>query len=286
MPAEPDDWSPAEVAAIVSDYLAMLGHELRGEAYNKREHNRRLQRALNFRSAGAIEFKHANISAVLLGLDFPYIEGYKPRANYQELLRREVVLRLGVDDAVLRAAAAAVNTEAREAPLVRHLSDVLVEAPGREPGSDRVLDRESSAGAPGLGINYLEREARNASLGRRGEAFVMELEHRRLWEAGARRLADRIEHVSHTRGDSLGYDIASFDQDGAERLIEVKTTSFGMMTPFFASKREVAVSEQCAEQYRLYRVFKFGVQPKLFVLPGALRDRCILDAIQYRATIA
>ena len=89
----------------------------------------------------------------------------------------------------------------------------------------------------------------------------MTIEHRHLWEAGARRLADWIEQVSRTQGDGLGYDIASFELDGVERLIEVKTTNFGAMTPFFASTREISVSEEQADHFRLYRVFKFRDQP-------------------------
>lgn len=44
---------------------------------------------LNGRSPGAIEFKHANISAILIEIGFPYLDGYKPRGNYQELLRKK-----------------------------------------------------------------------------------------------------------------------------------------------------------------------------------------------------
>ena len=59
----PETWSPAEVAATVADYLDMLELELRHAPYNKRDHNRNLLQQLNGRSAGAIEFKHCNISA-------------------------------------------------------------------------------------------------------------------------------------------------------------------------------------------------------------------------------
>src|SRR5687767_1465654 len=95
-------WSPAEVAATVADYLAMLQHELRDEPYNKRQHNRDLQCVLRGRSAGAIEFKHQNISAVLSELGLRYIGGYKPRGNYQALLRAEVLARLEVDTEITR----------------------------------------------------------------------------------------------------------------------------------------------------------------------------------------
>ena len=134
-------------------------------------------------------------------------------------------------------------------------------------------------------VNYLEREARNSSLGAAGERFVLQVDHRRLWEAGHRQLAEKIEHVSQTRGDGLGYDIISFDGDGRERLIEVKTTTFGSMTPFFASAREVSVSESSSEYFHLYRVFKFRDSPKLFSLRGSLRQTCDLDAVEYRASL-
>ena len=85
-----DHWSQEEVEATVSDYLEMLAMELRGQSFNKAEHNRILLSRLNQRSRGAIERKHQNISAVLIDLGYPYIDGYKPLFNYQELLYRVV----------------------------------------------------------------------------------------------------------------------------------------------------------------------------------------------------
>ena len=113
----------------------------------------------------------------------------------------------------------------------------------------------------------------------------MNFEHRRLWQDGRRDLADRIEHVSRTRGDGLGYDILSFETSGLERLIEVKTTAFGAMTPFFASRAEVRVSEEHSDSFRLFRIHKFREAPKLFVLEGSLHQSCALDPTQYRASL-
>jgi hypothetical protein len=278
-----EDWSPQEVAATVADYFAMLGHELRCEPYNKKDHNRRLQAVLRGRSAGAIEFKHANISAVLIELGFPYIDGYKPRANYQELLKDEVSARLASDSRLTLAAEAVVEAPAHDVPPVRSLLDILVPAPVREKNAG--YERRRSPPPIRRGIDYLAREARNASLGSAGEVFALDVEHQRLWEAGHRELAERIEHVSLTQGDGLGYDILSFETDGRERLIEVKTTSFGAMTPFYTSMREVAVSEEEAQHFNLYRVFKFRELPRLFILAGSLRTSCVLEPIQYRASL-
>lgn len=82
----PTDWSPAEVSLIVADYFDMLAAELRNEPFSKTEHRRGLSPLLNGRSNGSIEFKHQNISAVLIRMGLPYINGYKPRMNSQALL--------------------------------------------------------------------------------------------------------------------------------------------------------------------------------------------------------
>jgi hypothetical protein len=280
-----DDWSTEEVAATVADYFVMLGRELRGEAYNKKEHNRRLQLLLRGRSAGAIEFKHANISAVLIELGLPYIDGYKPRTNYQELLKTEVLARLDQEPGVIAATQALVEAPVVHQPKLGITSDVFVPPPVRELDRQLAYDRRQPPRVSPRRVNYLEREARNASLGRAGEEFVLAVEHRRLWEAGLRQLAERLDHVSLTQGDGLGYDIVSFETDGRERLIEVKTTTFGSMTPFFASAKEVAVSEEAASQYHLYRLFKFRAAPRIFTLQGSLRQNCVLDPIQFRASI-
>lgn len=281
-----EDWSPEEVAATVADYLVMLDHELRREPYNKKDHNRRLQTLLHGRSDGAIEFKHCNISAVLLELGFPCIDGYKPRANYQRLLKDEVAAQLARDVPLALAAETIVESPVPGIPRIDDLSDIIVPAPVRDRDRSRGYERRVPAFIQRAPINYLERESRNASLGAAGEALAMEVEHRRLRGAGHRQLAEKIEHVSRSQGDGLGYDILSFETDGRERLIEVKTTSFGARTPFFASKREVAVSEERAQNFSLYRVFKFREAPKIFILPGSLRESCELDPVQFRASMS
>ena len=135
------------------------------------------------------------------------------------------------------------------------------------------------------GVNYLEREARNRSLGRMGEEFALAFERARLFAAGRERLARQVEHVAVTQGDGLGYDIRSFEPDGADRLVEVKTTRFGIETPFFVSRNEVAVSEAKAEIYHVHRVFTFEKNPRMFILSGSLDRICNLTPVQYVARV-
>ena len=68
----------------------MLEAELHGRAYKKSEHRKALIPLLAGRSDGSVEFKHQNISSVLVEMGLPYVEGYKPRGNYQGLLATEV----------------------------------------------------------------------------------------------------------------------------------------------------------------------------------------------------
>jgi Domain of unknown function (DUF3883) len=134
-----------------------------------------------------------------------------------------------------------------------------------------------------LTTNYIEREARNRSLGGAGEEFIINYERARLILAGREALAARIEHTSQVRGDHEGYDILSFEEDGAERLIEVKTTKYGSETPFFVTRNEVATSERNAALYQVYRLFSFREAPRLYTLPGAIPRSCKLAAATFLA---
>ena len=277
------DWTRVEVEAIVSDYFAMLVAELRGESVNKAARNRALQQLLPGRSRGAIEFKHANISAVMIERGYPYIEGYKPRSNYQDLLADVVLQRLSEHAEVAATAAAAVTRPVGPASVPGTLQ--RVDAPEPLERTTRLYERRVRGAILVDPASYLEREARNSSLGAAGEDLVMAHEHHRLWEAGARALADRVEHVARTRGDGLGYDVLSFEPDGRERFIEVKTTRFGIMTPFFATANEVRRSSELATRYHIYRVFSFDRAPRFYVRPGALGTSFDLEPTVYRASL-
>jgi hypothetical protein len=277
-----DSWSPVEVDAAVADYFGMLAKDLRGEPYNKAEHNRRLQSLLLGRTRGSVERKHQNISAVLVELGYPYIDGYKPLGNYQELLARVVQERISAATGLEEIVATTVSAVVERIPEVADILSIVVPTPVREGGATRLYERpEVRVARPRR--NFLEAEGRNQSLGLAGEGLVLRFERERLRRAGERNLADRIEHVSQTQGDGLGYDIQSFELDGRNRLIEVKTTRFGALTPFFASRNEVEVSEERRDEYQVYRIFRFRSEPRLFTLAGSLRTSCQLEPFSYAA---
>jgi hypothetical protein len=276
-------WTEWEVEAVVASYFQMLRMQELGQKPNKTEHKRRLMQLLPARNEASIEYKHRNISAVLNLYGAQTLSGYKPLANFQRLLIDVVGRALDRDLALDEAALRAVETPA-EQPLVDDFYDFVVDVPKPPKLEIRERNRQWMRGTV-IKRDYLERESRNRSLGHAGELLIMEYEARRLHAVGAGKLADRIEHVSDTRGDGAGFDILSFDDDGRERFIEVKTTSYVAETPFFISPNEVDFSGAHADQFHLYRLFAFRDKPQMFTMPGAIAANCLLEAVGFRATL-
>lgn len=274
------NWSEFEAELCVADYLQMLTLELNGQRYNKAERAHVLMRRLDGRSRQSIEFKHCNISAVMCALGYPYIDGYKPRGNYQALLLEVVENQLQASIVLQDAAQSAVQ---RPAATISSADCVWVPAPATSG-----VREAPAAYAPRFSPakrDYLAQEGRNRSLGRAGELLVLELEARRLHAAGKKVLSERVEHVSVTQGDGLGFDVLSYEEDGRERLIEVKTTAFGELTPFFVSRNELARSESDAPIYRVYRIFDYRQRARVFELPGAISASCALEPTTYLARV-
>ena len=277
-------WTELEVEAVVADYFEMLAKELRREVFNKTEHRRRLQSLLQGRSDGSIERKHQNISAIMIELGQPYVDGYKPLGNYQQLLFEVVAHRLRAQPTLL----AAVEQEVIREAEVPSVDDILARLVGR-PKPPAVRGAKGLAREPSRSWvtppvrNHLLLEAQNRRLGEAGERFILNFERARLLHVGEDRLAHQVEHVALTRGDHEGYDVLSFEQGGQERLIEVKTTGFGALTPFFVSANQLRTSEANRDLYQVYRVFGFRKEPRFFCLPGSIAESCSLDPTEYRA---
>lgn len=280
-----EDWSAQEVKATVLDYMAMLRFELAGQAYNKSIHRRALLSRLEGRSEAAVELKHQNISAVLRDLGYFWIPGYKPRSNYQGQLAAAVEAWVRANPDIDQHAEAAAEAPA-SAPEHFDFNDFTVAGPRLDTGVEAGV-RENRAvygEQPRVAMwrDYAAREARNSSLGLAGEELVLNFEKFRLSNAGRSQLAAKVEHVSRTQGDGLGFDILSFDDEGNERFIEVKTTTFAKETPFFASASEIRFAQENARRFSLYRLFEFRRAPKCFTLPGAIETHCALDPFTYR----
>ena len=273
-------WTDEENDLIVADYFAMLADDLAGRPYSKTEHRRALMPRLRNRSEGAIEFKHQNISAVLMGLGEVWLPGYRPAFNFQTALEDAVERWLALYPAWLRRApderhADAAGMQEAAALWVGPPPTLSNRPPPKE--LERMLGIAQRFDAAG-------RDERNRALGRAGEALALAHERAALAGAGRGDLAREVRWVSEEEGDGAGYDIASFTPAGQARLLEVKTTRGWDRTPFYISRNEFAVSEARREEWRLFRLWNFSRDPKAFELAPPLEAHVSLMPTVFQAS--
>jgi hypothetical protein len=272
-----DGWAQAEIELIVADYFAMLSAEIAGKSFNKAERNRALQELIS-RSRGSIEFKHQNISAVMLGLGQPWITGYKPAANFQNALIDGVLRWLDVHPDWLAPSNRSSRTVPQDAPLLQF------GPPPTQRNEPSPVDPEFIA-AMGRKFDVAERDARNRALGRAGEELVLQNEKHTLRRFGREDLAGRVRWTSVQDGDGYGFDIASFEPDGRDRLIEVKATNGWERTPFHVSRNELTVAEDRRDKWQLVRVWNFARAPHAYVLRPPLEAHLELTATSFLARL-
>jgi hypothetical protein len=255
-------WNDDELDAIVADYFSMLRAELSRQPYVKSHHSAVLMGQIG-RTHRSVEFKHQNISAVLEEMGLPWILGYKPKRNYQASIFGAIDRYLSSNEDI------AYQQLPPKVLAVADDTSAFVEPPKLELQSERPwqLDRLVRKFDP------VERDLRNRSLGLAGEEYVLEIEKKRLEKFERPDLLKKVRWVS-ADDDGAGYDILSFEPDGRERLIEVKTTNGAARTPFFLSENERQRASASAETWRLYRVHSFAQRPRIFKITPPL-DRVI-----------
>jgi hypothetical protein len=263
-------WSDDEVALTVASYFEMWHRLILQEPVTKAAAVRELGLKIPARNRPAIEYKFRNISSVLRDRRDQWLDGYFPAPNIQGKLRE------AVDMYLLEHGELAAMIEAHTENILpgstdpnASTEDVLVEPPSAHTRQRRVGIATGRVGA----LHDFQRR----QLGKSGESWVMARERRSLTAAGRPDLAAAVRWSAKEIGDGLGYDIESFRPDGTQRLIEVKTTNNGILTPFYITRNEVDVSEARADVFSLYRVFDFRIEPKLYRLDGSVNESATLE---------
>lgn len=279
------DWTDEENDLIVEDYFHMLAMELADVPFVKAHHRRTLLKKLRpIRSEGSIEFKHQNISAVMLGLGQPRIDGYKPASQFQ----------MSLVDAVLRRMSKCADWEKVVAALKQESSKSGIHA--AEPASLWFGPPPTHANEPppidsaviaaiGRKFDVAERDERNRALGEAGERLVLDHERITLISRGRSDLAAKVRWTSKEIGDGSGFDIESFDVDGSIKLIEVKTTNGWERTPFHISRNELIVAEENRDRWHLYRIWNMIRAPKAFSIRPPLQAHVSLTPTSFLASL-
>lgn len=274
-------WSNIEIELIVADYFNMLSTELKEEYYSKAAHRREILPLLTNRSAGSVEFKHQNISAVLVNLGQPYIKGYLPLFNYQKILEDKVIEYLILKPSIEKQFKMFADKKDIKPKYEINFEQFVFNLP--IPGN--VSESEPIYNKNPIKINYLEREQENRNLGLSGEELVIEYEKWNLIKNGKEKLIEEIRWISKEEGDGAGFDVLSKNLAGEDKYIEVKTTKLGKESPFYFSRNELQFSKKHAKQYNLYRLFNFEDNPKMFIRNGGLDTICHTTPINYKGII-
>lgn len=108
--------------------------------------------------------------------------------------------------------------------------------------------------------NRIKRAAEKERIGLLGEQFIYEQEKSRLNRVSRQDLANKVKIVSSQ--SDFGYDILSFDEQGQEIHVEVKTTSKSENNDdgFWLSDYEKQLAEKDS-LWKLYRVWNINGEP-------------------------
>lgn len=150
----------------------------------------------------------------------------------------------------------------------------------------RKNNTKNKINSPKKSIEEYENENKyQKKIGDLGENAIEHLEISRLEEVGRNDLAKKVKIVD---SDGYGYDIISYNEDGSEKHIEVKTTSKNIdYIEFYLTENELNKMKSDS-QYELYYLFDIKNTPKYHVLNKQKlleNEKEFLKPIQYRISI-
>lgn len=146
---------------------------------------------------------------------------------------------------------------------------------------------------PGRGLHHgtantdYEAEARKNKLyGDRGEKIVLDMEKKRLEDAGLKRLSKNVRKAEF---DYEGYDILSFEMNGTKKYIEVKATTVNVgKANFFLTANELEKATELGN-YHVYIVFEIlKRQPKVWMMGNPFNPEnanVIKKPVKYRISV-
>ncbi len=235
------EWTGADLAVVVGDYVAQLEKTLAGKPFDRATHDRTV-RFMTGKSDMPITWKQGEISAVLSLLGLPTLRDMPPRWSYDEPLLEAVEEQVAAKPSLLTVAVrpAALFTAPTAIPLVE------AAVPKPMPMNARLIKAIER-------FDMASREADDRFLRGLGVSSVVAHEARRLSERGRPDLAAKIRPARD--GDPEGCDVISVGLDDLPRLLVVKTTLAGEVSPFGLSHTEYALSQSQPNAFRIRRVY-------------------------------
>lgn len=132
--------------------------------------------------------------------------------------------------------------------------------------------------------DYIKAYKNQASVGASGEELIRDYEISRLTNLGKLELAKKVDIVSSDA--TLGYDVLSFEENGQEKHIEVKTKSSKLnYMDFYISDNEYEKLKTSENHYIYYVSNLKSKTPQLFILSKETLDEKYLKPVLYRVSL-
>lgn len=130
-------------------------------------------------------------------------------------------------------------------------------------------------------IDFQLQAKEQKNLGDDGEELVKQFEINYLKCKGLHNEASKVEIMK----DGVGYDILSFNTDGSEKFIEVKTTTRNKFTPFFLSDNEFDFMKQNIGKYSIYRVYNYNADynfAEFYEIEDEVENQLLMKPTNYK----
>lgn len=168
--------------------------------------------------------------------------------------------------------------------LILESEEVVLELDSSKPSMTR---KEYVYSGKARRTDFIERNKRQAKLGKAAEKLVYELERKKISDIDPSQV-DKVVWVSEKYGDGKGYDIESIEIDSLgvvkKKYIEVKATCMDKDTPIDISRNEVECSRIYTDEYIVYRLYNFKSDAtiyKYYTIEGDL-TKYKLDPTSYK----
>jgi hypothetical protein len=135
----------------------------------------------------------------------------------------------------------------------------------------------------GRNTDWSKKQATSSKLGLLGEELVIHIEKQKLEELG---FLDKTEDIQK-KLDGEGYDIYSYDENGDEIFIEVKTTKGNIDEPFYLSINEKEFWQRHSEKYVIYRLYNYDYLNKtanIYKIKGSELSEFILSPTNFEVS--
>jgi hypothetical protein len=136
----------------------------------------------------------------------------------------------------------------------------------------------------GRDVDFEKQAKEQKELGDAGEELVKQHEIVQLQKRG---MHDKITEVRIAETGE-GFDVYSFDENGREKFIEVKTTTGSWKNRFYLTRHELKFMRERESNFSLYRVYNFDEENnsgEFFELTGDVEDQLIKEPTVFEVVV-